>query len=823
LPGFRAEARIFREDADGALWVSTMNQGLFRLLGVPGTAGADGQPVRVEHFPGGHGLPSARIGRTAVLVESGGRILVRDGDRAFRFDPADRRFVEEFGIPARFGLPGAEVMRFMDDAGGGLWTTLVRPDAADWPGNGRQFRGLLPDGTVVAVPQRASSYVGANPSFQGTTDGRRTTLWLGGTEGLVRLDPAAAFAPAPPFRVTLRRVTDGAGQPLALGGTAELPYARRSLTIRVATDRPDDAELRYQTSLNDESWSGWTAQPVHTFDRLPPGALTLRIRARDADGAVGVPATFSAVVLPPWWLTWWAVALGLAGGGAALGGIVRWRSRALRRRNEELERIVASRTAELRANEEKLQGALEAAEGANRAKSVFLASMSHELRTPLNAILGYAQILRASPRLDAEQRRQLDTVRASGDHLLHLINDVLDLAKIEAGRVELHVQPMSLPRLLAHLTEVFEPRAAQKGLAWSLHGETPLPDLVLADEARLRQVLYNLIANALKFTERGRVALQVAAHGPQVRFTVADTGIGIAPADRARIFGLFHQAAGPALSAQGAGLGLAISQRLARLMGGEITVESEPGSGSRFSFEVRLPPAAAPVATPVERVPVGYRGPRRRVLVVDDEPVNREVLRALLAPLGFEVEEAPDGETALARVADRPPDLVLMDLRLRGLDGLAATRRLRARPGGAALRIVAISASVFPLDRTEATEAGCDDFHPKPVRNAELLATIGRLLGLDWEWAPEGPPAAPPGHLAADGVPPSAAVLAELGEHAELGDLAALRATLARARAAEPAAAGFLDALAQLAAQAQLPALRAALDEARARSAPPTP
>ncbi|HLP01909.1 MAG TPA: ATP-binding protein, partial [Opitutaceae bacterium] len=507
----------------------------------------------------------------------------------------------------------------------------------------------------------------------------------------------------------------------------------------------------------------WTPSPRFTFARLAIGAHTMQLRARDADG------------------------------------------------------VVTARTAELRAHERDLVAARDAAESANRAKSVFLASMSHELRTPLNAILGYAQILRQSPRLEPDQRRQLDTVHASGDHLLHLINDVLDLAKIEAGKVELAPQPVSLSRLLAHLTEVFEPRAAQKSLAWSLHGETPLPDLVLADEARLRQVLYNLLGNALKFTKHGRIELRVAAHEHRIRFTVADTGIGIAAADQAAIFGLFHQAAGPALSAHGAGLGLAISQRLVRLMGGEITVESSPGAGSRFSFAVELPPALGTPPAGTEKIPTGYRGPRRRVLVVDDEAVNREVLRALLAPLGFLVDEAETAEAALAQVAAHAPDLVLMDLRLRGLDGLAATRRLRALPHGAALRIIAISASVFPLDRAQALEAGCDEFEPKPFRAASLLAAIGRLLNLEWTTADSAAPFAPPETLPPDWRVPASSTLAQLEELADLGDLVAMRAALTAARATQPDTAPFLDTLAYFAAHAELAPLRAWIAAARAR------
>jgi signal transduction histidine kinase/CheY-like chemotaxis protein len=840
LPGLAAEARTFVPDADGALWIATANRGVYRVLGLPGTASADGRPPRVEHYPGGHGLPSAQLGSALRLASHRGRALLLDGEHAFRFDPATRRFAPEFAPAARVGLPGAEVMNFYSDPGGDLWIGLRAPPGGQWPERTRIYFRLGPDGTVDPLPFRVGDYLGANPAFQTARDADgRETLWLVGTEGLVRIASPRSLPPPAPFRIRLRRVLGADGRPLPLGETAVLPYTGRSLTLRAATDRFGDPHLRYQARLDDEPWGDWSDQPVRTFDRLPVGPHTLHLRARDADGAVTAPTAFAFTVRSPWWLAWWALALGAAGTSGAILAFVRWRGRALHRRTEELERVVAARTAELRAREQQLVEARDAAEGANRAKSVFLASMSHELRTPLNAILGYAQILRRRPALDAESRRQLETIQSSGDHLLTMINDVLDLAKIEAGKVELAPQPLALSRLLAHLTEIFEPRAAQRGIAFSLRCETPLPESVLVDETRLRQVLYNLLGNALKFTERGHIELSVGVVPPAaapstatpqppvlpVRFAVTDTGIGIAPAEQAEIFRLFHQAASPAHAHQGAGLGLAISRRLVRLMGGEISVESAPGRGSRFAFTLPLAPVAASAApAPAAPVPVGYRGPRRRLLIVDDEPVNRDVLRALLAPLGFELAEAGDGESAVAAcAAPAPPDLVLLDLRLRGLDGLAAARRIRALPGGDAVRLLAVSASVFPVDRTEAIAAGCDEFEPKPFRVESLLATLGRLLALEWDHA-----AAPAGsrtprlpNRLPDAWPlPPRDVLRQLEEQADFGDLAALRATLASARTATPAAAAFLDALEALAARAQLAPLREWIAAALARPSP---
>lgn len=836
LPGIEAEVRRFQLDADGALWLGTNNRGLYRVLGLPGTVSADGNPPRVEHYPGGHGLPTAQLGTALRTATFAGRTLFLDGGRAFRFDASTRRFVEDFDPASRIAIPGAELREFASDDTH-LWLGVHLPAGTGWPDRGRLYYRLSPDGQLAALPYRTSDFLGANLAFASIRDADgRPVNWIAGTDGLARLDPAALAAPPPPFRVRFRRVLDGAGQSLRLDQAAQLPHARRSLTVHAATDRFGDSFLRYQTRLDDEPWSDWSDQPARTFDRLPSGGHTLAVRARDADGVVTAPAAFAFTVLPPWWLAWWAWVAYAFAAAALVAALVLWRVRALRRRNVDLERLVATRTAELRSREQQLVEARDAAEGANRAKSVFLASMSHELRTPLNAILGYAQILRRAPALGADARRQLETIQSSGDHLLTMINDVLDLAKIEAGTVELHPQPLAPARLLAHLTEVFEPRAAQKGIAFSLRCETPLPEAVLVDETRLRQVLYNLLGNALKFTERGRVELSVglapdtsSATGgiAHLRFVVSDTGIGIAPEQQPKIFGLFHQASDPALAQQGAGLGLAISQRLVRLMGGEITVESTPGAGSRFAFTLPVPLATPPAPAAAARLPVGYRGPRRRVLVVDDEAINRDVLRDLLAPLGFLVSELADGEAAVAAcAAPQPPDLVLLDLRMARLDGLTAARRIRAQPGGDAVRLVAISASVFPVDRTEAIAAGCDDFEPKPFRVESLLATLGRVLALEWDYAaaPSGSRSPhQPEHLPAGWPLPPRAVLVQLEEQADFGDLAAVRATLAAARAATPSAAAFFDALEAHAARAQLAPLREWIAAALARSAPDSP
>ena len=827
VPGITTEVRSLVEDADGAIWACTNNDGFTRMEGLPGTAAA-ALPLRVTRYPGGAGLNRDQLRGIALAVPAGREVVFSAIGSFFSFDAGAGRFQE---MPSSQARP-VSAAAVIDGIGSGgddhLWlrTLTDEPGAGPWKGR-KIWQVPLAKTAWMALPYAVAEAIGENPVFLEESSPAGRVLWLGGSEALVRIDlPGALLQPADfSARITQVRKTTGASFPLDPAGRPELPYTDNAVTFELATDRLDGRGLQFQTRLDgrEREWTEFSPNHNVAVTGLLAGDYTFHVRARDNDGRISRPATFVFRVLPPWWQTAWMRLLYLLSGVGVLAGLVRWRSRALRQRNVELEQTVQARTATLVQREQQLSDARDAAEAANRAKSVFLASMSHELRTPLNAILGYTQLLRGARELPAETRRQLEIIHQSGDHLAGMINEVLDLAKVEAGRIELQAQPFSLNRLLALLTEIFALRAAQKGLAFALHTAPGVPDFVTGDEARLRQVLLNLLGNALKFTSQGRVELHVAPAGDRVRFAVSDTGIGIPPAEQSRFFERFYQAAGPAFAAQGAGLGLAISQRLVRLMGGAIQVESASGRGSTFHFELALPvAAAAPVPLP-ELLPTGYRGPRRRVLVVDDEPVNRDLLRTLLQPLGFLVEEIDDGAAAIARVAAQPPALVLMDLRLKSLDGLEATRRIRALPAGAMVRIVAVSASVFPDDRAQALAAGCDEFAEKPIQTARLIELIGRLLQLDWIRPVESVGSrAPmlPEQLPAHWALPARAVLDDLEALVEIGDLVAFRARLTAARSDQTAAHDLLDALHTLAAQARLADLRRWLEAARRRPSP---
>jgi PAS domain S-box-containing protein len=449
------------------------------------------------------------------------------------------------------------------------------------------------------------------------------------------------------------------------------------------------------------------------------------------------------------------------------------------------------------------------AELANRAKSSFLANMSHELRTPLNAVLGYAQILRREPGLSELQANGLDTIRRGGEHVLALINDVLDLARIEAGKVELLVQPLDLPRLLHMVHGLIQVEAQRKGLEFVRDVAPDLPAAVSADGKRLEQVLLNLLGNAVKFTERGRVTLRVrrlpalAADAARLRFEVHDTGIGIATEQLQSLFRPFEQAADVQRRYGGSGLGLAISQQLVGLMGGRIAVEGGPAGGSVFSFELELAlalpgtlDAGRPVA-PVGRSG-GYRGPRRKLLVVDDVAANRSTLVDFFASLGFELHQADDGESGLERAHALRPDLILMDVVMPGVDGLEATRRLRREPALRDIPIIALSASATAADEQLCLQCGADAFVAKPVDLEALLSHIDRLLRLEWIAEP-AEAAAGEGAPADALVPPPPEELALLHALARIGNMRSIGERAEFLAAANPAYGPFATRLRELA------------------------
>lgn len=440
--------------------------------------------------------------------------------------------------------------------------------------------------------------------------------------------------------------------------------------------------------------------------------------------------------------------------------------------NQELEQRVADRTAQLELANKELETFAHAAETANQAKSIFLANMSHELRTPLNGILGYAQILLHDKALNERELSGLSVIQKSGEHLLTLINDILDFAKIEAGKLELYLADIQFGAFLHEIAEMIEVKAAQKGLDFRCELSPELPLCVRVDEKRLRQVLLNLLSNAVKFTDHGTVRLCVSMPRPErFRFEVRDTGVGIGADQLEAIFKPFEQAGDLQHRVGGTGLGLAISRQFLTLMGGDIRVESRVGEGSTFSFELTLPVIVSKIETAIVPDIAGYRGARKKILVVDDVADNRAVAVGMLDQLGFETIEAASGAEGLKKAQALRPDLILMDLVMPGMDGLEATRRLRALPAFNDVPIAVLSASASTGDRQQSLQSGANAFLPKPIERERLLAQIGSLLRLDFIYAR---PVAAPLSMNKSGAPlvvPSQQKIGELYRLARLGNM----------------------------------------------------
>jgi signal transduction histidine kinase/CheY-like chemotaxis protein/ligand-binding sensor domain-containing protein len=639
---------------------------------------------------------------------------------------------------------------------GGKWQRMNESDGL--PGQTIYSLGLGPDGAVWAggsagvgrylngrwhVWDSREGLLQEECNLGGLVVDDDGVVYVGTMAGLARFDPNVHAVAPPPlnllWRTTPRR--DGSG-------LAHLDDGDRALHLAWSAPWLGAHPLEYRVRVPRlrESWSAPSAEDHLDIENVGAGDWRVEVQARVEGTSQWTAPIVLNIDVAPFWYETLAARLAMAALLIALiYGAVVLRLRSLRGHAAMLEATVRERTTELAEKIEQLHDSEQRALAASRAKSAFLANMSHELRTPLNGVLGFAQLLTRRKDRDAEDREGLDVIMRSGEHLLGLINDVLSLSKIEAGRVELEREPFALETLVRDVENVFRVRAEEKKLRMRLDLDE-LPPVVVGDAGKLRQILINLVGNAVKFTESGGVTLRVSWNDGRANFLVDDTGPGIAGDDLPRLFEPFVQTDSGHRAKEGTGLGLALSRDLARLMSGDISVESEAGRGSRFRVDVALPEATSETPAPsADRRRVASLAPGQepvRVLVVDDTPLNRTVLTRLLAAVGFEVRDAANGDEALAIVEEWQPRFIWMDKRMQGMDGLEATRRIRAREhasGRPRVPIIALSASALEHERADVLAAGCDDFVSKPFRESIIFSKMREHLGVTFIYEEQQP------------------------------------------------------------------------------------
>lgn len=728
--------------ADGSLWLAAPGAGVQQRDGATGAllrdmpAGAaaglgDADIEDMALAPSGEPWLAASTG--LLRYDAAGRRFHPQpslgGERAFAlaFDGPDTLWVQRLGgleryrrgaagwsrverIDARFGMPAVAAAALLVDARGRVWITTSR-GLYRWEPARRNLRRIGPRdaGGSEEYLDRAALLRDDGVLVAATADGGLR---------LVETGAADAAAARPVLRIdgfAVRR--DGEWQTLPPRPGMVLGRDDREFRIRARLLAYDDpAANRYWSRLDgfDRGWVALDGTGERVFTGLAPGRYVLRIRGQDAAGNAAAEQQLAFAVPPPWWRSGWALAVWALAALALLAGLALAYRQRLKRRH-------AWQLAEHKR-------AL--AEQASQAKSRFLATLGHEVRTPMTGVLGMAELLQGTP-LDARQRGHVDAIRRAGEHLLRLVNDALDMARIEAGRLELVSAPFALEPLLGEVAGLMAPLAERKGLVFAEHIDADAPRALQGDRTRVQQILLNLIGNAVKFTEAGHVSLEVTALQPWgVRFVVADSGPGLNPEQRERLFRRFEQADGARTAARygGSGLGLAISQELAAAMGGRIAVESAPGQGTRFVVELPLlaaadtPGAAASAAAPAGRpVPLALQ-----LLLVEDDPIVAEAMAGLLRAQGHAVTHVGHGLGALTEAATRRFDAALLDLDLPGMDGLALASALRGR--GFAAPLLAVTARSDGDAEAQARAAGFDGFLRKPVTGEMLAQALEALM-----------------------------------------------------------------------------------------------
>ena len=740
---------VVKVDSSGLIWIGTDEAGASQF-----------DPVN-ETFT--HYLPNEKDPQSlsngvvsSIFEDSQGTIWIGTYDGLNRFNPSNQTFTS---YKDQQGLAGNSVAGILEDNQGYLWISTNKGLSKFNPQT-ETFRNYdKHDGLQGNLFLPRSAYKSATGE-----------LFFGGINGFNAFYPDKLVdnQAIPPVVLTDFQLFD---QSVSLGNDSPLQkqinfteqitlsYEQSVFSFEfVALNYRASAKNQYAYMMEgfDKNWTYVdSSRRFATYTNLDAGDYVFRVKASNNDGLWNEQGTaLKITITPPWWETaWFRASLFFVIVGLVFGGF-RWRLRAIEHQKHELAVQVAQRTkelsektAELAKSNQQLEIAKEKAEVANEAKSRFIANMSHELRSPLNAILGFAQVMTRHKRLEPEDQENIGIISRSGEHLLTLINQVLDLSKIEAGRTTLNETHFDLYRLLNDLEDMFRLKAENKKLQVIFERDIAVPHYLYTDDVKLRQVLINLLNNALKFTVEGGVNVRVGVRHPDpnrpisatqslviIAFEVEDTGPGIAPDELEGLFEAFVQTSTGKQASEGTGLGLAISRKFAQLMGGEMTVSSEVGRGSLFAFDIHCQLAQAtdmqksPLAKQV--IALAPNQPRYRILIVDDKWANRQLLIKLLNPLGFELKEAENGQQAIDLWNEWQPHLIWMDMRMPVMDGYEAMQHIKAHTKGQAIAIIALTASVLEEERAVVLDAGCDDFLRKPFRDSDIFELMHKHLGV---------------------------------------------------------------------------------------------
>lgn len=744
------------EDQDGKLWIGTVNGGLNHF---------DPQSEQFTYFQHDPDDPTSLSNNYVLAIYQDSQGVLWIGTVGGGLN----RFIPETGTFAHYteknGLPNDTIYGILEDDQGHLWMSTNLGIAEFDPQTETIKSYDHRDGLQSNEFNQGAYYRNAHGE-----------MFFAGVNGLNIFHPSELVDNnyLPPVVITRfdlfnEPVAPAPDSPLQQSieqtRLINLTYQQDFLTFEFAAlhySAPQDIHYAYLLEGLEKDWNDVGNRNFASYTNVPPGNYTFRVKATNADGVWNETGTaLQITITPPFWeTTWFRVIAGFLVVGSVSGTFyLRVRSVEVQKRRLEIQ--VDERTRELQDTLVELKRSKEAAEAANRAKSIFLANISHELRTPLNAILGFSQLMLRQAGLGGvgdggltyKQRENMQVINRSGEHLLGLINDVLEMSKIEAGRTTLNHNSFNLYNLLKGLEDMFRLRAEDKDLSLEFDLHPDVPRYICTDEGKLRQILMNLLGNAIKFTLEGGVVVRIYPAGETqpaesfaceegisdfrlLRFEVEDSGPGITADELKIIFDPFVQSKSGQKAQEGTGLGLSISLQYAQLMGGDLTAKSQSETGSLFRLEIPIQVVSeTAIQTSLSTKQVAGLAPGQpayRILVVDDKEVNRQLIVKLLTPLGFEVQEAEHGLQALQVWETWEPHLIFMDMRMPVMDGYEATRKIKGTIKGQATVIIALTASALEEDRAIILSEGCDDYIRKPFRESDLFEAFEKHLGVQF-------------------------------------------------------------------------------------------